>query len=170
MSSYNEQMQSLANDYQFATGSVTFTLKDVGAWAIREGLWQPGSDVLLRQFCDDMGRALREEYIRDPQGRRVRSKHAVRGVGESGFLWADIGTAPREHMVVAFDQRRDQIVADSAQLKRDIDSYNENQNDGPTIQLRLDFTADVLEYELAREEQLAPRRRPTSLLRRSSES
>lgn len=170
MSSYNEQMQNLANDYQFATGSVTFTLKEVGAWAIREGRWQPGQDVLLRQFCDDMGRALREEYIRDPQGRRVRSKHAVRGEGESGFLWADITTAPREHMLVAFDQRRDQIVADAAQLKQDIDSYNENQNDGPAIQLVLDLVDDVLEYQLAREEQLKPRGRTTSRGRRPSGS
>ena len=28
MASYNEQMQALAKDYQFATGSVTYTLKD----------------------------------------------------------------------------------------------------------------------------------------------
>lgn len=149
--SYTEQMQSLARDYQTATGNVTFTLKDVGVWAMQEGLWQPGKDAMLRQFCDDMGRALREEYLRDPQGRRVRAKHAIRGEGETGFLWADIHTAPREHMVVAFDQRRDQIIADCAQLKADVDSYNENQNSGDPIQLRLDFTRDVREFELGRE-------------------
>jgi hypothetical protein len=150
MSSYNEQMQALAKDYQFATGSVTYTLKDVGAWAIKEGKWEAGRDILLRQFCDDMGRALREEYIRDPQGRRVRANHVIRGEGETGFLWAEIYTAPREHMVIAFDQRRDQIVADCAQLKQDIDSYNQNQNSGAPVQLRLDFARDVVEYELAR--------------------
>jgi hypothetical protein len=150
MSGYNEQMQALAKDYQFATGSLTFTLKDVGAWAIQEGRWEAGRDVLLRQFCEDMGRALREEYRTDPQGRRIRANHVVRGQGETGFLWADIDTAPREHMVIAFDQRRDQIVADCAQLNQDIDSYNENQNPGIPIQLRLDFVRDVIEYELAR--------------------
>ncbi len=149
--SYNEQMQTLARDYQAATGSVTFTLKEMGAWALHEGRWEPGHDAILRQFCDEMGRALREEYIRDPQGRRVRAKHAVREEGETGFLWADIQTAPREHMVVAFDQRRGQIIADCAPLKADIDSYNDNQNDGDPIQLRLDFKNDVLEYELGRE-------------------
>lgn len=98
-----------------------------------------------------MGRALREEYIRDPQGRRIRAKHAIRTEGQTGFLWGDIHTAPREHMVVAFSQRRDQVIADCAQLKADIDSYNQNQNSGDPIQLRLDFTRDVREYELARE-------------------
>jgi hypothetical protein len=149
--SFNEQMQSLAKDFQAATGTVTFSLKEMGAWALREGRWAPGQDAILRQFCEEMSRALREEYIRDPQGRRVRAKHAVRGEGETGYLWADIQTAPREHMLVAFDQRRDQIIADCAQLKADIESYNENQNDGDPIQLRLDFTKDVREYELARE-------------------
>jgi hypothetical protein len=151
MPSYNEQMPALAKDYQFATGNLTYTLKDVGAWALKEGKWEAGRDILLRQFCEDMGRALREEYIRDPQGRLVRANHVVRGDGETGFLWADINTAPREHMVIAFDQRRDQIVADCAQLKRDIDSYNDNQNSGDApLQLRLDFARDVVEYELAR--------------------
>ncbi len=107
---------------------------------------------MRRQFCDDMGKASREEYIRDSQGRRVRAKHVVRGEGETGFLWADIHTAPREHMAVAFDQRRDQIVADCAQLKCDVDSYNQNQNGGDPIQLRLEFSKDVLEYELARQD------------------
>ena len=90
MSSYSEQMQSLAKDYQAATGNVTFTLKDIGAWAIQNDRWQPGPDAIIRQFCDDMQRVLREEYIRDPQGRRVRAKHSVREEGETGFLWADM--------------------------------------------------------------------------------
>lgn len=150
MAGYYEQMQSLSRDYQAATGNVTFSLKDVGAWAIENNLWSPTNDAILRQFCDDLGKALREEYIRDPQGRRVRAKHVIRLEGETGYLWADIHTAPREHMVIAFDQRRDQIIADCAQLKSDIDSYNQNQNSGAPIQLRLEFSKDVLEYELAR--------------------
>jgi hypothetical protein len=151
MASYNEQMQELANQYQVATGNVIFKSKDVGAWAIANGLWQPSADAVLRQFAEDMSRALREEYITDPQGRRVRSKHAIRQDGEQGSLWADIHTAPRDHMVVAFQQRRTQIVADCVQLKRDVDSYNDNQNDGDPIQAVLDFTADVHEHELADE-------------------
>jgi len=148
---YTEQMQSLAKDFQAATGNVTFKLKEVGLWAMNEGRWKPGQDAMLRQFCEEMGQALREEYIRDPQGRRVRAKHVVRGEGEQGFLWADIHTAPREHMVQAFGQRRDQIVADCFQLKTDVDSYNQNQNStGDPIQLRLDFKNDVREHELAR--------------------
>ena len=151
MSSYNEQMQNLAKDFQAETGIVSYRLKEVGIWALKTDRWKPGHDAILRQFCDEMSRALREEYSTDPQGRRVRVNHAVRSEGDQGVLWADIYTAPREHMIVAFSQRRDQIITDCAQLKADVDSYNQNQNPGGPIQLRLDFTKDVREYELGRE-------------------
>jgi hypothetical protein len=52
---------------------------------------------------------------------------------------------------VAFSQRRDQIISDCVQLKADVDNYNQNQNPGDPIQLKLDLTNDVREYELGRE-------------------
>lgn len=148
MSNYNEQLQNLAQDYLADTGRVTFTLGEVGAWAMQNGLWSPSPEAMMKQFVADLSRALREEYITDPQGRRVRAKHAIRQEGEQGSLWADIHTAPREHMEAAFAQRRRQIVFDCAQLKTDIDSYNDNQNEGPPIQGVFDFTYDLEEMEL----------------------
>jgi len=38
-------------------------------------------------------------------------------------------------------------VGDCRQLKTDVDSYNDNQNTGEPIQLVLDFTDDMAEYE-----------------------
>lgn len=148
MANYNEQLQGLTNDFQAATGRVTFTLAEVGLWAMDNGLWAPTPEAMMRVFVADLSRALREEYITDPQGRRVRAKHAMRQEGEQGSLWADIHTASREHMEAAFQQRRRQIVYDCAQLKTDIDSYNDNQNDGPVIQGVFDFTLDLAELEL----------------------
>jgi hypothetical protein len=94
---------------------------------------------------------MREELIIDPQGRTVRAKHAARVEqdGEQLALWADIRTAERQFMVIAFQQRRQSIVGDCRQLKTDVDSYNENGNPGAPIQLPLDFTLDVEELELA---------------------
>jgi hypothetical protein len=145
---YNEQLQDLASQYQAATGILRFRSAEVGAWAIANGLWQPSNEAILRQFSSDLSRALREEYIQDAQGRRVRAKHAIREEGLQGRLWADIHTAPREHMEIAFQQRREQIVADCVQLKTDLDSYNDNQNDGEPLQIGLDFTTDVNEQML----------------------
>ena len=92
---------------------------------------------------------MREEYVTDPQGRRVRAKHVaiVDRAGEQLPLWADILTATREHMQIAFQQRRQQIVGDCRQLKADVDSYNENYNDALPIQMVFDFTEDVEELE-----------------------
>jgi hypothetical protein len=51
-------------------------------------------------------------------------------------------------MRIAFQQRRKQIVGDCRQLKNDVDSFNENVNPGPPIQLVLDFTQDIAELEI----------------------
>jgi hypothetical protein len=51
-------------------------------------------------------------------------------------------------MEIAFQQRRNQIVGDCVQLKRDVDSYNENRLPPQPIQLVLDFTDDVAEREI----------------------
>ena len=93
---------------------------------------------------------MREEYITDPQGRTVRAKHVARVErdGEQIPLWADIRTADRQHMEIAFQQRRQQIVGDCRQLKTDVDSYNENRNPGAAIQMVFDFTLDVAELEV----------------------
>lgn len=55
--------------------------------------------------------------------------------------------APREHMEIAFQQKRQQIVGDCRQLKWDMDSYNDNHNVGEEIQMIFDFTLDLEEIE-----------------------
>jgi hypothetical protein len=50
-------------------------------------------------------------------------------------------------MEPSFQQRRQGIVGDCRQLKTDVESYNDNQNKGELIQLILDFTDDMAEYE-----------------------
>ena len=90
---------------------------------------------------------MREEYITDPQGRRVRAKHAARieKDGKPLALWDDIRTASREHMQTALQQRRRQVVGDCVQLKVDADSYNDNRNPEEPIPISFDFTYDVEE-------------------------
>ena len=150
--SYDDQLRNLASQFMVETGRWSFATKEVAAWAIQNGHWQPHQSALIQHFAKELGRAFRKEYIADPQGRRVRAKHAICQDGEQGALWADIHFATREHMATAFQQRREQIVSDCCQLKRDIDSYNENQNTGSAIQFVLDFTYDVMEMELLNED------------------
>jgi hypothetical protein len=117
------------------------------------GLWAPHRSNLIRICVDQLADAMREEFYTDPQGRRVRAKHAarVRIGNKQQYLWDDIRTAEHGHMQIATQQRRQQIVGDCVQLKRDVDSYNENRQPPAPIQIELDFTADVAEVEALRE-------------------
>lgn len=147
---YSEQLQVIVEWHRQAGEAWPTSMRHVAAWAIRERLWSPQRSTIIDRCAKDLARAMREEYITDPQGRTIRSKHAARyhiGDGEQIVLWDDIRTAPRMHMEVAFQQRRQQIVGGCRQLKADVDSYNENANTGELIQMVFDFTYDLIELE-----------------------
>jgi hypothetical protein len=149
MSTYNEQMQGIANRYLEETGAQRVTARTIAAWAISNGLWQPQPAALIRQCAEELARAMREEYITDPKGRRVRVKH-VALVGQDGEqipMWADMRNTTPEHMKGAFRLRRQQIVGDCRQHKTDVNSYNENFNSAEAIQIDFDFTEDLEELE-----------------------
>ena len=111
-----------------------------------KGEWQQHPSAIEKQCAREISHALGEEYVTDPQGRRVRSRHVavVEREGEQVPLWGYTPTATHEHMAVAFQQRRQRIVGDCRQLKLDVDSYNADFADEP-IQVVLDFTDDVAE-------------------------
>ena len=145
--SYTTQLQDIANRYMKSGGGRPATAREIAAWAIHEGLWQPQPADLVDQCADQLSRAMREDYITDAQGRTVRAKHAARlkNNGHQMAFWADIRTADRSYMEIAFKQRRRQIVGDCHQLKMDVDSYNENRCKDTPIQMVFDFTRDLEE-------------------------
>ena len=149
MATYAEQMQQIWREYETSGQPMPATAREVAEWAVRRRLWLPKPADVIDQCAEDLSRALREEYHTDAKGRRVRSKHAVRITqdGKQLTFWADMKTAPRRHMEMAFAQRRQQIVGDCIQLKRDVDSYNDDHIGDAPIQLVLDFTDDVNEAE-----------------------
>lgn len=147
--SFHEKIQKLVERYREAGNKWPATTKEIAAWFLKEKLWELSRESALSRCAEEISRAMRDEYITDPQGRRVRAKHAARlskGPRQE-VLWEDIRSAPREHMEIAFNQRREQIVGDCRQLKTDVDSYNDNANESNPIQLFLDFTLDVEEIE-----------------------
>ena len=144
-------MQRIVRDYRADGQEWPATTREIAVWAISRKRWEPQRSALIDQCAEHLARAMREEYITDPQGRTVRAKHAARIKRDAQqlVLWADIRTASRQHMEIAFQQRRQQIVGDCRQLKVDVDSYNENGNRGTAIQMIFDFTDDLAELELA---------------------
>lgn len=149
---YKEQLQKIVAEYRLNAQPWPATSHEMAVWAIETGRWNPQRSAMLRKCAEELSDAMREEYITDPQGRRVRSKHVARyGEGRDQLpLWADIKTASREHMEIAFQQRRQQILGDCRQLKTDVGSYNDNYNSSAPLQMVFDFTDDLAEDELAR--------------------
>ena len=109
--------------------------------------------AVIRQFADQIAQAWRDQYINDPQGRRVRVMHAAQYPenGETKWLWDDMRTATHKHMEISFQNKRQQIVMDCHQLKIDVDSYNENFNKGRKIQMVFDFREDLEELSFGTE-------------------
>jgi hypothetical protein len=146
----NDQMLEIVEQFLAQGGETPINLDALARFAIRNSYWQ-GQGTALVQLCKrDLSRAFREQYHTDPQGRSVRTFHAVSRPsdnGKQGVFWADMRDATEEHMEQAFAQRRNLIVGECLQLKRDVDSYNDNNANGATIQMVFDFSEDIAERE-----------------------
>lgn len=157
--SYSEMLQEMADEYLKETGKVEATTSEIAQWAITSNRWEPPRDLVHKRCCEDIARAMREQHVRGDNGQLIRAKHVARVTrgGKQLHLWADIRKAPRSHMEVAFQQRREQIVGDCRQLKRDIDYYNDIAGSDRPIQMVFDFRDDIEEGEFSGE---YPTRRP----------
>jgi len=146
-----EQNQKIIARYRSSGEPWPASATQIARWAIRNKFWDIHPSKVVRQCADQIAQAMRDEFITDPQGRRIRAKHAAPypAQGKLTLKWDDLRTASYGHMEMAFAHRRQQVVADCRQLKLDIDSYNQNYNktDRP-IQGYFDFTDDLAELEL----------------------
>ncbi len=149
--SYNEILQHIADDYFAETGKGTATTKEIAVWAVHTRRWEAPPDLVLRKCREDIAKAMREQYILDEAGQPVRAKHVARITrgDQQLHLWADIRSAGESHMTAAFQQRREQIVGDCRQLKRDMDFYNGLHPERLPIQLWFDFRDDIEEGEFS---------------------
>lgn len=154
MTTKHEELQHLFHRYTKEHDGLPEAPVTVARWALANNLIALPKIDPAALLAEDMSKALREEYATDPtSGRRYRRNHAVRITKNhlQFSLWAEMETAPREHMVKAFQQRRQQIVGDCVQLKADVDVYNGRHPEMKQIPLILDFTDDVAEIEAAEE-------------------
>ena len=73
-----EHYQQVVRLYQEARRPWPATAIEIADWGLRAGHLKPKPADLVKQFASELSRAMREEYITDPQGREVRAKHARR--------------------------------------------------------------------------------------------
>lgn len=151
--SAKEILQQKAEEWRRETGNSSINTSEVVEWLIRKG-WEPRPRDTRKLLKRELQEALREQYIEDPQGRKVRQKHPQRisvemkdGSHEQYVLWHDIREASRPQMQAAFQQRRFGIVLDCHRLKIDVDSFNDNWNKSVPIQMEFDFTDDMADLD-----------------------
>jgi hypothetical protein len=148
----NRKMLYLFEQYKAAHPGEGDEIKPhlVAPWAITQGLWKRPpmeAEEVLRRL---LSRALRNEYIVDPQGREVRKHHPVisevktaEGIKKQS-TWYTIFDAPPEKMRASLQLRRRAALADVMQLKFDFDSYNENNRQGGSLApMDFDFNKDI---------------------------
>lgn len=152
MSGYSNAVKEYVERYKAEVGSDgLIDPHEVAAWAYRNGLHKPSVKTVIDVIAADIAQVFREEYRVDRHGRRYRAKHAAtkKHGTKTLSLWADLDdpTAPHDHFVRSFGQRRQQIVGDCLQLKTDVDVYNDKRTPAQPIQIPLDFTLDVEELQ-----------------------
>lgn len=145
--------QEIVNNYVKEYGNHNgIKMTDVAKWAINNGQYTPPSVDVVTGLAQKLSRGVRNLHMKDSQGRSVRMMHCTTNrEGQTKMtLWYDMRTATPDVMKRAFQQRREQNIADNYQLKVDCDSYNENYNTGEQINLVFDYTDDLEELELIR--------------------
>lgn len=149
MSNYTNQLQKIVKDYRQAGQVWPARTLDIARWALKTSRYDLRTPAIEKLCARDLAQAMREEYITDKKGRRVRAKHPAQMKldGEQIMIWDDIRTAPRSHMEMSFQLRRKHIVGECKQVKTDVDSYNDAHPKDRPIQMVMDFTQDVEEAE-----------------------
>jgi hypothetical protein len=153
MANYKQQLQKIVEEYRAEGQPWPATAKGIADWALQTGRWEMPVAAIRKRCAEDIAAAMREEYTTDRKGRRVRLLHPAPLLDsvERTIVWDDIRTAPRSHMELSFQHRRQGIVGDCRQFKTDVDSYNDAHPADEPIQIVFDFTMDIAELEAADE-------------------
>jgi hypothetical protein len=146
MSTFNDQLVNIVEDYRRAGQSWPATAEQLAEWAVAQERFQITRGMAVSQCKEKIARAMRLEHVRDRKGRSIRKYYAAR-VRENGQLlmkWDDLN-AERPFMEISTANRRNQILGECRQLKNDVDSYNERRCPDQPIQVEFNFTTDLEE-------------------------
>jgi hypothetical protein len=146
--SRKEQNLNLVKQFEKEHQRKPFELHEIYRWAKKKGLWEAPADLAEKKFVEEVARDLREVYIDDGEGGRVRYYHAViKGNGAQGTLWANVWDSPKPNLEKGFSQRRQQSLGDCRQLKADINFVNKKRFQDAPITMSFNFDEDLAEEE-----------------------
>ena len=149
MATFNEQLVRIVEDYREAGQAWPASREEIAEWAVANDRYKLTRGMAVSQCAERISRAMGLEHVKDKKGRSVRKYYAAR-LRENGQLvmkWDD-WNAKRPFMEMAAANRRNHVLGQCWQLKRDIDSYNERHCPHDPIQLDFDFNVDLEELQL----------------------
>jgi hypothetical protein len=152
--SFEKQLLKFIDEYkQINTGEKT--AREIAAWLLAENKCKPTQQEEIDILTRHVSRAMRAQFTIDPDGRKVRQKHAVRrkiqdsdGSFKQQTFWQDMDLASPQFMFESFQQRRGTLADGAWQLDQDLASYNKFYNKGVPLQIMLDFRDDVEERKM----------------------
>jgi len=150
MNGKDDRLQQIWHRYETDRQHKPTSAREAVEWAVQEGLLELPETDPYDILAGQMAQALRNEYRNDEKGRRCRVNHSVRITkgGVQYSFWGSMPHSSHDFMEKTFAQRRELIIGECAQLKVDVDVYNDMVTGSkPLIQLVLDFTEDVAERE-----------------------
>jgi hypothetical protein len=147
---YNKQiLDSIVDAYQLENGDAPFTRAELAAWAIRNNLWAPPLKSQIQLLSDEIATAMGTAR-KKVNGRNVRMYHCIQRELEDGknqTLWCHFDLATPEFMEQSLSRRRNSFRNQNIQLHND--AVHTNEVKGTNIQLLLDYTDDIADYEHA---------------------
>lgn len=154
-SDMNDAMLKLFDKFKKIHGiSGPSNLWDAATWMVRAREYRAVPVRLIAECRRYLAAALRSKRRTDDQGRRVRAMHAAKypRMDKNGQLffetmWDDGETMSADHAHVSFTQRWYQIAGECRSLKRDMDSWNDNNPNavGHKIQKSFNFDLEIEE-------------------------
>lgn len=117
-------------------------------WAVEMGLYNREPISAKKQCLQDMRRALQQQTYIDPQGNKIRTKHAVRDYkGQQTTMWVDVRIGKPEIVKEAFTQSWKGIANDVKRHAIEKQSYDLNN--------RYDALLPIFDYNFNQEAEAA---------------
>jgi hypothetical protein len=148
MATLEQQILQIIEDYRSSGEPWPATSPQMAEWAVRRKRYQLTEGMAVAQCAERLSRTMQRQHVRDHRGRSVRRYYSARVRRNDQLVMAwDDWNADRPFMEMSAANRRNQILGECHQLKKDIDSYNERRTPERPIQVEFNFTIDLEELD-----------------------
>ena len=141
-----EQLLRIRDEYRAEHDNAPATAREMADWAIAEGKYRLPHSAANRKCAEELAEAMRLDFFTSG-GRRIRAMHSFTREKQGG-LWDHVRTISPENMAISVAQRRNGVVGEVKQIKRDLDFFNELHPDRPPLQTSFNFEPDLADAGL----------------------